>query len=457
MNEPCEPLADKEGHSHHGSIETIAIDHLRPRSGNARTHSKKQIRQIAASIEKFGFTNPVLISDDNEIIAGHGRVEAAKLLGWKSVPTLRLSHLDAIQRRAYVIADNKVALNAGWDRDLLAAELQGLIDLDFDVEVTGFSLPEIDLVLEEAHDASTEAGGCPEDQIPPLAETGVTVSLPGDLWLLGRHRLMCGDPRSAASFDRLLQGDRADFVFTGAPYGESIAAHVRGLGRIDHREFAIGGGAMSPEAFTMFLRETLGHTASFCRDGAIAFVSIDWRHIGELLAAGQAVFSGLKDLCVWNKSSSGTGGFYPGKHELIFVFKVGDAPHTSNIGLGATGRARTNVWDYAGVDAMLRASADELAMLPTVKPVALVADAITDCSRCGEIVLDPFASFGTTVVAAEKTGRRARAIELDPSCCDQIVRRYARVTGQRARLEATGQTFEAVAAWRGPGLGQATG
>jgi DNA modification methylase len=427
------------------AVEDMAITRLRPYPGNARVHSKKQIRQIANSIQRFGFTNPVLISDDDEIIAGHGRVEAAKLLGMKSVPTLRLSHLDAAQRRAYIIADNKLALSAGWDRELLAMELQALIDVEFDVEITGFSLAEIDFVLDEAHESSPDADQTADNVIPPLADAVSAVTRCGDLWLVGRHRLVCGDSRKPETFDRLLGGERADLTFADPPYNVPIDGHVCGLGRIRHREFAMGVGEMSSDAFTAFLQATLGHAAASCRDGAIAFVCMDWRHMGELLAAGRTVFSELKNLCIWNKTNGGMGSFYRSKHELVFVFKVGGAPHTNTFELGDGGRYRTNVWDYAGVNTLRRGRMEELAMHPTVKPVALVADAVRDCSRRGEIVLDPFGGSGTTLIAAERTGRQARLVEFDPAYCDQTLHRFEQVTGKQARLAATGQSFEDVA------------
>jgi DNA modification methylase len=427
------------------AIRPMAVARLRPYRGNSRTHSKKQVRQIADSIKKFGFTNPVLIGAEDEIIAGHGRVEAAKLLGMESVPTLRLSHLDAAQRRAYVLADNKLALNAGWDRELLAIELQALIDLEFDVEITGFSLAEVDLVLDEARNSSPDPEHGTEDALPALTDPSAAVTRCGDLWLVGRHRLLCGDSRELATFEPLLGQERTDLVFTDPPYNVPIDRNVCGLGRIRHREFAMAAGEMSSEAFTGFLQTTLGHAARSCRDGAIAFVCMDWRHMGELLAAGKAVFSELKNLCVWNKTNGGMGSFYRSKHELVFAFKVGDAPHTNAFGLGATGRHRTNVWDYAGVNSLRPGRSEDLAAHPTVKPVALVADAIQDCSRRSEIVLDPFGGSGTTLIAAEKTGRRARLIELDPAYCDRVLRRFEQVTGKQARLAATGQNFEDIA------------
>lgn len=428
------------------TVEMKAPSALRPYARNARTHSKKQLRQIADSIERFGFTNPVLISDEDEIVAGHGRVEAAKLLGLERVPTIRLSHLSEAERRAYVLADNKLALNAGWDQDLLAIELQALIDLDFDVTITGFSLAEVDLTLDLARDRDPDAPPGPEDQVPTLGERAVTRR--GDVWQLGRHRLVCGDARDPADYDRLLGEEVVDLIFTDPPYNVPIDGHVCGLGKIQHREFAMASGEMSPQAFTQFLRDALEPAARRCRDGAIAFVCMDWRHMRELLDAGETVFTELKNLCVWNKTNGGMGAFYRSKHELIFVFKAGTGAHTNTFGLGDGGRYRTNVWDYPGVNSVGADKSDSLALHPTVKPTALVADAIRDCSKRGQIVLDSFGGSGTTLIAAETCGRSARLIEFDPLYCDTIVRRYERLTGKRATLVSTGEPFDTVEARR---------
>ena len=270
----------------------------------------------------------------------------------------------------------------------------------------------------------------------------------GDIWQLGRHRLLCGDARDPASYTTLLGDQRVDLVFTDPPYNVPIDGHVCGAGSVKHREFAFASGEMSQAAFTAFLTETLGAMAATCRDGAIAFVCMDWRHMGEVLAAGKAVFSELKNLCVWNKTNGGMGTFYRSKHELVFVWKVGDAPHTNSFGLGDTGRYRTNVWDYAGISSMSASRGDELAMHPTVKPVAMVADAIRDCSKRGDIVLDGFGGSGSTLIAAEKTGRSARLIEYDPGYCDVIITRWQKLTGKRATLGDPGTAFEDVAEQR---------
>ena len=419
--------------------QSCAIEDLAPYANNARTHSKKQVRQIADSIRRFGFCNPVLIADDNTIIAGHGRVEAAKLIGMTEVPVRRLSHLSKDEVRAYILADNKLAQNAGWDRELLAIEVQGLIDLDFDVEGLGFSTVEIDLTIGDKQSAGSVADSI-LDRVEPVAQ-GPAVTRAGELWLLGPHRLLCGDARSKSDVARLCEGMPATLLFTDPPYNVPIDGHVTGLGRVRHREFALASGEMDEASFTAFLTDSLEAAASQLTDGAIAYICVDWRHMREVLAAGHTVFSDLKNLCVWNKTNGGMGSFYRSKHELVFVFKKGAAPHINTFGLGDTGRYRTNVWDYPGISSLGASRDEELAMHPTVKPVALIADAIKDCSRRGDIIPDVFGGSGSTLIAAEQCGRVARLIEIDPLYCDTIIRRFERLTGEQARLVQTGRTF----------------
>lgn len=409
--------------SHH--VRQTPIDALRPYAGNARTHSSAQIKQIAQSIARFGWTNPILTGPDGEIIAGHGRVQAARLLGWTAVPTLPLDHLNEAERRAYVIADNKLAENAGWDRDILAIELHALAEMDFALELTGFSLGEIEVVFDEADTVAAEQA---LDAVAPFP-SGPAICQPGDLWTLGAHRLLCGDALSKEAIDVLMAGETADVMFTDPPYNVAIEGHVSGLGRHKHREFSFASGEMDKEGFTEFLTTSLSHMSACAKDGAIAFVCMDWRHMPELLRAGEVAFDALKNLCVWNKTNAGMGTFYRSKHELVFVFKIGQAPHVNSFGLGETGRYRTNVWDYAGANVVGADRDAALAMHPTVKPVAMIADALKDCSRRGEIVLDVFGGSGSTLIAAETCGRKARLIEIDPTYCDTIIRRYQKLTG----------------------------
>ncbi|SLN72136.1 site-specific DNA-methyltransferase [Oceanibacterium hippocampi] len=407
----------------HVTIETLPLAALKPWSRNARTHSRKQVRQIAESIEAFGFTNPVLIDGAQTILAGHGRVAAAALLGMECVPCVRLEHMTAAQKRAYVIADNKLALNAGWDEEILAGELSALLEMDlgFDIGVTGFSIPEIDGLVEGL--APEEDGDPADDALPALDEAACRVR-PGDLWQLGPHRLVCGDALEPAVVDLLMAGEEARMVFTDPPYNVPIDGHVSGLGKTRHREFAMASGEMSPAEFTGFLRTAFANLERHSMDGSIHYVCMDWRHMGEILAAGQSVYTELKNLIVWAKDNGGMGAFYRSRHELVFVFKKGTASHVNAFELGQHGRYRTNVWEYRGVNTMKAGRMAELALHPTVKPVQMIADAIKDVSHRGEIVLDLFGGSGSTLIAAEKTGRRARVAEFDPVYCDRIIRRW---------------------------------
>ena len=421
-------------------IERLGIDELRPSPLNARTHSRKQVSQIAASIQEFGFNNPVLVDRNSMILAGHGRVEAAKTLGLKYVPVIRIEHLTDGQKRAFSIADNRIALNAGWDLEMLALDLKELakLELPFDLEITGFDTAEIDLLI----DGNPRQKDDPADKSPFLRTEAV--SQPGDLWILGEHKLLCADALDKASYALLLGEERARLVFTDPPYNVPIEGHVSGLGAVKHREFAMASGEMSRAEFESFLTTVCRNMTEVSVDGAIHFICMDWRHMGEVLVAGNQVYSELKNLCVWNKDNGGMGSFYRSKHELVFVFKVGTTAHVNTVELGRSGRYRTNVWDYAGANTFRAGREDDLAMHPTVKPTALVIDAIKDCSRRGDIVLDPFSGSGTTIMAAHKSRRRARVLEIDPLYVDVAVRRWQQFTGETAYLDGDVQSFDEV-------------
>jgi DNA modification methylase len=412
---------------------------LKPRARNPRTHTAKQIRQIQASIKEFGFINPVLIDGTNGIIAGHGRLEAAKLVGMRDVPTVRVDHLSPAQIRAYVIADNKLAENAGWDRELLTLELQELsVELNFDVTITGFETAEIDLIIGQiGEDASEEA-----DELPAIDRTVPAVTRPGDCWRIGDHYLFCGDALKADSYEKLLGTQKAQLVFTDPPYNVAIEGNVSGLGRNRHREFAMASGEMSVAEFTQFLATTFTLLTTFSANGSIHFICMDWRHMREVLEAAQTPYSELKNLCVWSKSNAGMGSLYRSQHELVFVFKNGIKPHINNVELGRFGRNRTNVWNYAGASSFGSNRDADLSMHPTVKPLSMVADAILDCSKRGGIVLDAFAGSGTTLIAAERTGRRGYGVELDPYYCDTIVRRFVDAHDLKAVHVQSGLEFD---------------
>lgn len=424
-------------------IELAPISDLNLDPRNPRLHDDRQVKQIARSIESFGFNVPVLVDDNNNILAGHGRVQAASKLGLRELPVIRLEHLTPAQARAFAIADNRLSETSSWDDRLLGEVLRDLaaVELDFNIEATGFSISEIDLRIEGL---SVLTGNAPDpaDQLPEHSELP-SISRPGDLWQMGRHRLLCGDARDADALDRLMLRQRAQIVFTDPPYNVPIDGHVSGKGQAHHREFQMASGEMTPAQFARFLTTVLRLLAGHSTAGSLHYVCMDWRHQLELLTAAEGVYSELKNLCVWVKDNAGMGSLYRSQHELILVFKNGRAPHRNNVELGRYGRNRTNVWHYPGVGQFGRGGEEgNLAALhPTVKPVALIADAILDCSARGEIVLDPFLGSGSTLIAAERVGRVCHGIEFDPLYVDTAIRRWQRFTGDSAIHAETGERF----------------
>jgi DNA modification methylase len=412
---------------------------------NPRQHSQSQVNQIADSIREFGFVTPIVVDDTGQVVIGHGRVLAARKLGMPRVPVVEIRHLSQAQLKALRIADNRLAQHAHWDERLLGENFLELkeLDPDFDLAVTGFSLPEIDLAIQNHDEGATVE---PADETD--AVTGVPVCRPGDTWQLGDHRVHCGDATSEAAFDNVMTGERAHVVFVDPPYNVPIDGHVSGKGKIRHREFAQGSGELSREEFTHFLTRSCALLAKYSEGGAIHFVCMDWRHADELLAASRGVYSELKNIAVWVKRSAGMGSLYRSQHELVFVFKSGTERHTNNIELGRYGRNRTNVWHYDGASTQARKGNNLLELHPTAKPVQLVMDALLDCSNRGEIVLDSFLGSGTTLLAAERTGRRCRGIELDPLYIDTAIRRCQNLTGRDAVRLSDGKPFREIEAER---------
>jgi DNA modification methylase len=406
----------------HPNIETVALSALIPNPTNARSHSDKQVAQIAASIDRFGFLVPIIIDDANMIAAGHGRWEAAQRLGLPTVPVVRARFLSDSDRRAFAIAENRISDLSGWN-DNLADELKALFDSNYGIEITGFSTSDLDFALPETPVQSDA------DDVESPAPGALAISRVFDLWLIGPHRLYNGNSRLVESLEAALGGELAAMVFSDPPFNVKIDGHVSGLGKHRHREFFEATGEMTPAEFTVFLRTVFRNCARFSSNGSIHFQCMDWRHIREMLDAADGVYSAFKQLVVWNKGSGGMGTFYRSQHELLFVFKSGTAPHTNNFGLGETGRYRTNVWDYAGANSFHKGRDADLEAHSTVKPTAMVIDAMLDCSNKGDLVLDPFSGSGTTLLAAHHAGRRAAAIEIDPLYVDTAIRRLMAASG----------------------------
>jgi DNA modification methylase len=414
----------------------VPVAGCKPLGRETRRHPPQQVRKLAASLNRYGFVLPILIDAGQRVVAGWGLVLAARQLGLGEVPAVSLTDLSEAELRTLRLALNRITDDAAWDREALALEFSEILELapQIDLEVGGFEMGEIDLLLEGR-------GVDQEDTLPEIEDGATPVTLIGDLWALGEHRLLCGDALHAETYSHLLGTDKVQMMFADPPYNVPIQGHVSGLGKVKHGNFAMASGELSPAEFQSFLTTSLGHAAHSSVDGAIHFVCIDWRHQRELIAAGDHIYAKMLNLCVWNKTNAGMGSLYRSKHELIFVFKVGKGPHINNVALGRHGRHRANVWDYAGQNALNGTARSKLSLHPTVKPVAMIADAIRDCSNGGGLVLDPFGGAGTTLIAAERTGRRARMIEIDPIFVDVSIERWQRLTGGTALHTQTGQPF----------------
>lgn len=398
------------------------------------------MQKLASSIRRFGFQSPVIINEDNTVLVGHARLEAARECGMRAVPCLRISNLSIAEQRAYVITDNKLALEAGWDRSLLVSEFEALqielpeVDLS---ELTAFEHGEIDGLFADLVDA----GDDPSDELPALSKT--VTARQGDLWLLGRHRLLCGDALASSSYEMLMAGAQAAMMITDPPFNVRIKGHVSGRGKVRHDEFAFASGEMSEREYRQFLVTTIGNMAKACAGGSMTYCFADWRHVGAMVEVGEALGLSLRNICVWSKTTPGQGSYYRSAHELVFVFQKPGGSTTNNIKLGRFGRSRTNVWTFAAPNKFAGPN-DALRGHPTPKPVALVAEAIKDASKRGGIVLDAFAGSGTVFLAAEKVGRIAYGIEFEPRYVDLSIRRWQEFTGKDAVLAEDGTTFDQV-------------
>jgi DNA modification methylase len=430
----------------HPAINQVVLSDLKLPARRLRTHNRASRRKLAAILRTVGFIDPVVIDENNNVLSGILRCEVAGELGLETIPGIQISHMNEIEKRAYVLAANRLGEDAGWDQELLAIELGELAialpEAGIELEATGFSINDFDQIMSDHGDPS------PDPVESELPAPGRPVTRPGDLWLCHRSRLYCADALQPTSYLTLMAGGRATMTFTDPPYNVSIRKHARGLGRNEHREFAIASGELSDVEFSHFLQTIFGLIAAVSIDGSIVFACIDWAHLRIMLDAGADVFSELKNICVWVKSNGGMGTFYRSRHELICAFKVGFGPHINTFELGQYGRFRTNVWEYAGLNAFKSGRDDELAMHPTVKPVRMIADAMLDCSKPQSIVLDPFMGSGSTLLAGEMVGRYVYGLEIDPEYVDVSIRRWQAFTHRDAILESTGQTFEEIEAER---------
>jgi DNA modification methylase len=428
-------------------VEYLPLSLLKVDPRNPRLPSLRQIKQIARSIRSFGFNVPVLLDGSNKVLAGHGRLLAAQSIGLNEIPIIRLDALSEAQARAFSIADNKLCENSTWDEQLLGeifVELSAL-NLDFSLDDTCFTMGEIDLHIEGL--STPENKPDPIDELPPFSNLPSITQL-GDIWILGKHRVLCRNALESDSYETLMQGTKAHLVFIDPPFNVPIQGHVSGNGTVKHREFEMAVGEMSEAEFIDFLSRVFKFLAKHSISGSIHFVCIDWRHVSEIMAAGKSAYSELKNVCVWAKNCAGMGSLYRSQHELVFVFKHGTAPHRNNVELGKYGRYRTNIWNYPSASTLSRKPGEEnlLALHPTVKPVALIADAILDCSARGDIVLDSFLGSGSTLLAAERVGRICYGMELDPLYVDTAIRRWQTHCGESAIHAVTGQRFDELAA-----------
>jgi DNA modification methylase len=430
-------------------VEIVAIDDLETSSRNAKKHPERQIALLQENFEEFGFTTPLLVDENNTIMAGHARYLAAKRAGFEHLPVIRLSHLTPAKKRALAVADNKLAELGEWDLDILPEELSFLFDadleLEFDPRIIGFETVEVDRIIGD--DAKPERDD-PADIFDVPDPQAAAVTAAEDVWICDQHRLLCGDATQPESYANLMQREKAEIVVTDPPYNVPNAGHV--TKREGVREFAMAAGEMSSDQFREFLSKCANNLRAHSAEGAVVYLCMDWRHLGELRSAADPVFGTPKNLIVWVKRNAGLGSFYRSQHELICVYAAPGKP-VNNFGLGGKGRHRTNVWEYPGFNGFVRGRDEAFAMHPTVKPVAMVMDALKDCSNRGGTVLDPFAGSGTTMIAAERTKRRARLIEIDPLYCDTIVQRWQKFTGKTAHLAETNEAFDEVKARRGAG------
>lgn len=425
------------------TIQNMAVSDIRPYQNNSKQHSEKQVQQIAQSIQQFGFNNPLLIDADGEIIAGHGRYLAAKLLKLESVPVIRLEHLSNSQKRAFRIADNKISENGGgWDLELLKVELKDLeLNADFDIQITGFDTIDVDVMLSEKPQKAKTTDK--ENAVPYISDDEV-ITVTGDLWLIGDHRLLCGSSLDEKNYEILMDGNLADIVSQDPPYNLSSKS-IGSSGKTKHADFQMAAGEMTPTEFTKFLTDNFALCSKYAKKTALSYQWMDWRHCREILDAGEKSFGALVNLCVWKKPTGGMGKLYRSQHELCFVFSNGDKHYIDNVELGKHGRYRTNCWEYGAVGGF-GAHKNDLKLHPTVKPYEMIKDILLDASPRNGIVLDTFMGSGTSLIAAQKAKRVCYGMELEPKYVDTALRRMLDLFGIDAIHAKSGLTYSTLLA-----------
>ncbi len=428
-------------------FELVPIKAIRINPYAARTHTKDQIERLVRLYMEFGFVVPIVIDENNVILAGHLRFAAVLARGDQFIPAVRVSELSERQKRAFMLADNKLAELSGWDQRKVYQELCFLsgADLSITIEDIGFDIAEIDLTFQNHGDHNLARA-----EVMPNEADLPKVTRKGDIWIIGRHVLICGDALDPYTLRALLMSETARIVVTDPPYNVKVDGHVSGKGAKRHREFAMASGEMSEAEFRQFLCETLQNLIAYSDNGALLYIFMDWRHIRILLDAARELGLTLHNICVWSKTNAGMGSMYRSQHELVAVFKHGNSPHINNIKLGKYGRNRSNVWTCAGANSFGGDRSEMLDMHPTVKPVELIKDIILDCTKRDDIVVDCFAGSGSTILAAEITGRRAYAAEIDELYVDTAVRRWEAYTGAQAVHADTGMTFAEMTDVRNP-------
>lgn len=401
-------------------LQYLSVDQLRPYRQNAREHPASQIAKLAKSLERHGVVQTLVVDEAGEIIAGHAVLLAARKIGIRELPCITLFGLGDTEKRRIRIALNKLGDLSRFSPEGLRSEVLAIVAEEpvIDPEELGFEVGEWDVVLKAEPNADDDK--LPEPKAEPRAQRG-------DIWKLADHMIGCGDARDQAFLGRVMAGATADAAFLDVPYNVSISGHATRSGQ--HDEFAMASGEMSDEEFIEFLSRSLGAARGVTRDGGVHFLCIDHHHVDQLMSAARPLYGARIHICVWNKSNAGMGSLYRSKHEFVAVYRVGEAQPLNNVQLGKFGRSRTSVWDYPSVNMVGSSRAAELKWHPTVKPVALVADAIKDVTRRGDVVLDTFLGSGTTLIAAERTGRCCRAIELAPNYVDIAIDRWVAITG----------------------------